>query len=1118
MSTDKIKANQIVAFLTRARDFWHRLVLVGCVALATPGAAADNQTRGNWEITTPRGVTREIEFTTNEGTWMSVDISPDGSWIVFDLLGHIYRVPSKGGDAEPLTETSGVALNYHPRYSPDGKEIAFVSDRAGQDNLWVMNADGSEPRAIFLDESSRVVEPTWTPDGHYIVATRRLATELGFYRTNDRIWMFPHEGGAGTLVAGSAKPSSLQGEFIGDPRYQWPTVSPDGKYIYYNISTFAGDSRHIQRKNMETGQIDDITEDKLRYFTHNQRPPFPLLLGEAAPELSPDGHWLAFARKIPGGHTSFRGKEYVGRTALWLKDLETGDERIIMDPISNDHMTFHPPWSTRVLPGYGWSKDSQSIFISQGGRIRRLSVRTGQVATIPFRARVHRTISEMTRPQIRINDATFEVHSVRWPASSPDGQRLVFEAVGQLWIMDLPGGVPRPLTGELPRGVQLTPAWSPDGKWIAYATFDSGIGHVMKIRPEGGAPIELAHQSGTYMWPSWSPDGARLVVNRWAKVLNRDLESPQWELALLPVEGNGRLTPIIKTGALSRTGFSADGRIVFTRRRVGRALVLESLNQMGQDHQKHLAAGGFVQDVVPSPDGRWLALHWREDIYLVPYPKTGRTNLSEVRVDPNSPTAQRLSREGGYFPRWRNANTLEFVSGNEYFAYHADTRRMETTRITLRLSRDVPKGTIALTAARLITLKERQVIENGTILVKGSRIACVGQCDTTGADHSVDLTGKTIVPGFLDLHAHNLSRERDGIIARQRPESGAYLAYGVTTIRDPATQNQFSFTISEMIEAGRIIGPRSYQSGQLLVCMNEGEYETALRPIRRLEDAQEHVNRQVKWGAAVIKDYKQCTRTQRQMLAQAARNRGVTITAEAGDFFYNLGLVMDGYTGWEHSLPLVPMYRDVSTFLGQAHAHHTPNHLIADYPQGTALEYFYGHNDLWSDRKVALWNRWQDNAGRRIFVNKPLEEYSFPILAEGSADIKRAGGYIAIGDHGECKGLGTHWEIWSNALAMSPMEALEAASLDGAHFLGLENEVGSIEVGKLADFVILNANPLEDINNTTAIKYVMKAGRLYEGNTLDELWPEHKPYGIRSWFLDDIERQDTRPDDYWDKR
>ncbi|HEY2027125.1 MAG TPA: hypothetical protein VGG78_08955 [Gemmatimonadaceae bacterium] len=171
--------------------------VLGCAAVAVGQQAASPQRSESWDATLPRGTTREIDFTTSEGTWMSTDISPDGRWVVFDLLGHIYRVPAEGGTAEALTQGSGVALNFHPRISPDGKTIAFISDRSGQNNLWLMDADGSHPRAVFTDLNVRASEPAWTPDGQFIVVHREAIPPSNRPATTggNGLWIYHRDGG-----------------------------------------------------------------------------------------------------------------------------------------------------------------------------------------------------------------------------------------------------------------------------------------------------------------------------------------------------------------------------------------------------------------------------------------------------------------------------------------------------------------------------------------------------------------------------------------------------------------------------------------------------------------------------------------------------------------------------------------------------------------------------------------------------------------------------------------------------------------------------------------------------------------------------------------------------------
>lgn len=1087
----------------------------------------------DWDVTKARGdKLRQIAFTTTEGTWMSVDISPDGLWIAFDMLGHIYRVRAEGGTAECLTQNSGIALNFHPRYSPDGTEIAFISDRGGQDNLWIMQADGSEPRRIFQDLSARAVEPAWMPDGKNILVTKRLMTSFGFYRMDDAIWLYARDGSGGHEIIGRGDAPPSPQKFSGNPRYQWPAASHDGKLVYFNAAAFDGDNRQIKRIELESGRVEDVTETKLIYPSCCGRPADPDLLGEAGPELSPDGQWLTFARKIPGGLTQYRDKEYVGRTALWLRNLRTGEEHILMDPIEMDAMDGHPSWKLRVLPGYSWAHDSRSIVISQGGKIRRVWIENGKVQTIPIVVHVERTISEQARGHVAFDDKSFEAHAIRWPAASPDGFQLAFEAVGRIWIKDLPDGKPRPLTdgANSDIDVERTPTWSPDGRAIVYVSAGKdGLGQLWRVELKNGKKTQLTKEAGTYAYPLFTDNGRTVVVSRWPPELTPMLRSNSWELISMPEMG-GKTSFLVRTGQLVKANSSIGNQIYYVKSSADLARsIITSLDASDGGSIEHLAIVGPVTSMSVSPDGRMLAFERSRDLYLVALnkPQPSETPpLVDVTAKSNPLPVKRVSHGGGFFPHWLDNNRLAYLVGSRYVTYNIANGESKLATIGLRVQREASHGTIALTDARIITVVGNQVIDKGTILVKDARIACVGVCDTSKADREIDLSGKTIMPGWVDTHAHHQSSDPYGFIPKQRGDSAVYLAYGVTTTFDPFTPDH-AFSIDEMTAAGTILGPRSFSAGLALTCgwdpriyasgLKFGGIVDDIPNIETYQDAENLVREYVEMGAISIKDYKQCTRTQREMLASAARKLGVSITTENGDFLYILGQIMNGYPGWEHPMEYKPIYKDVVTFIGQSKSHYSADLILSDYPQGDAIEYWFGQNDLWQDEKVTRWLPWQKIAVRRIFFKKPEREYSFPILAEGAWEMAQAGAYPTIGAHGEQDGLGNHWEAQIMALAAPPYEVLRYATYNGAHFLGLENDIGSLEVGKLADLVVLNSNPLEDIHNTLDNCFVMVNGKLYDTDTLDEIWPTERTYGPRPWVNEEIRRRDLRPVNYWDQ-
>ena len=1081
----------------------------------------------DWDVTLARGEVREIDFETDEGTWMSVDISSDGRWIVFDLLAHVYRVPAEGGTAESLTQESGVAVNYHPRFSPDGTRIAFVSDRGGQSNLWVMDADGSNPRQVQSSMITRVTMPEWTADGEYILVAQ-----------GGGIWMYHQDGGTGIEVVSSDGGSA-----------SWPSVSEDGRYLLYHVRTpgqtvpwalddiFAEPvdgplvrdalqgTMNIRRMDLKSGEITQVTSGvPSRQYRLSGG-------GGFSGEVSPDGRHIAFARRLPDATIEWKGHEFGPSTALWLRDLDTGAERIAMDPIAQD-MT-EGMKTIRVLPGYAWAPDGASIVIAQGGKLRRLDVASGEVATIPFTARVHRTISEQAYQAFRIDDGPVPITFTRWATGSPDGERLAFTAAGRVWVMDLPDDEPRRLTSDTGKRFEYSPSWSPDSRSLAYTTVDeSGTGHVMRIDSDGGNARQISADPGEYAHTRWSPDGSEILATRGsgATVRYRSVaHNPWYDLVLFPAEGPtggaetgdeastdpGRRVVRVPGNTLPtrtqfvRGAFGPDGRIFY--RTMGDSTRLRSVARDGSDPRTHLVLP-YADEIMISPDGRHAAFNEGDNAYLVPVPSAAAGIGGAVAVAKKNgklPVRQ-LSRQGGIFPGWRDAGTVEFGSAASYYTHDVAAETTDTFTIALSVPRgSLAPGAVAITNARIITLENREVIDNGTLIVTDGRITCVGsatECDASGADHTVDGIGKTLIPGFIDMHSH-FFREYRGIIPPNAFEMAVALAYGVTSNLDNSQWSQDVFPAAQMIEAGVLIGPRTYTTGDPLY-RGDAVRQNALTSY---EVAEDNIARLQSWGAVSLKQYLQPRRDQRQWVSDIARKRGLMVTSEGSDLAFNMGMIMDGQTAWEHPISYVPMYSDAARFFGRAETVYSPTFVVGG-PGPWNDEWFFQETEVWRDEKLRLWMPWKQLVphARRVF-QRPFTDYSYPMLAQILADWMEEGAHGAIGAHGQQHGLASHWEVWIAESAMGPMGALELASVEGAYFLGTSEDLGTLTVGKLADLMVLNSNPLDNIRNTTDIQYIMKGGILYEGMTLDEIWPNERAYGARPWIHEEVWRGGPRP-------
>ncbi|MBM4186386.1 MAG: amidohydrolase family protein [Gemmatimonadetes bacterium] len=1090
-------------------------------ALAPIPVAA--QASDEWDVTKPRGRTREIDFTVSQGTWTQVDLSSDGQWIVFDLLSQIYRVRAAGGQAEPLTENSGIALNFNPRFSPDGKSIAFISDRKGQNNLWVMDADGGNPRQVADDQQAQFRSPVWTADGQFIVVLKTV----GF--AGRSLVMYHRDGGTGVDL--------VKGEMGRMPSR--PTTSPDGRYLYYDVYTarptgFWGQEDvlkgtiQIHRYDFKTGSITPITSGESAQQDRSTSG------GAFAAEASPDGRSLAFMRKVPGGTLVYKGQRFGPRAALWIRDLRLGTERLLMDPVEMDLSEESIPING-TYPGYRWAADGRSIVLHQGGKIRRVEVASGQVSTIPFTARVKRTISEQVWVKNQVSDGPFDVRFIRWASTSPDGRTVAFQALGRIYTMALPSGAPRRLTPASFGPMEFQPAWSPDGRWIAFATVDDrNSGALWRVQASGGNPERLTSEPGEYLNPSWNTDGTEIVAARGSGATSRGSSVSRngyFDLVRLPA-GGGAETDIVQVvtaggqfgpaSAELRPSVGSNGRVYYAVGKVfgpGDGLQplmgveIASVRLDGTDRKVHANVRN-ADDARVSPDGRWVAFNQGNNVYLAPLPAGGSGDQTPMIAKAGGAfNATPLTTEGGLYPTWRSGTVVDFGSANRVFSHDVVAKRTDTVTVKLTSPRAIPSGSIALTGARIVTLDNKRVIPRGTVVVRAGRISCVGSCSTAGVDRVVNASGKTIIPGWVDMHAHH-HREHLGMMPRHNFESAIYLAYGITTTSDPSTTSTAAFPTAEMIEAGEMVGPRVFSVAEALTNGDSpGTNDVTSRDI-----AVKEVKRRMSWGAMLLKQYLQPTRRQRQWAVDAAREAGLQVTAEGSmDLNHKVSMAMDGHTGFEHVTVQSPIYQDFVQFMGKTRSVYSHTPLVSGFGAWNE-EYFWQESPIWLDSKQQRWVPWRQLIPHtRRFIQRPETDYSKDILAQQIAEIVAAGGYTAVGSHGQQPGLGSHWDVWMAAKATGNMTALEIASVHGATFLGMADDFGSITVGKLGDLMILNRNPLENIRATADIQYVMKAGVLYDAMSLDEVWPNPRKFGDYYWVVPEMYRVDEKPVGAWDR-
>ena len=1045
--------------------------LLACLVLfAFPALAVENdEEKDEWDVNAPPGDSRRIPISTSSGTWMSLDVSPDGRSIVFDLLGDIYVLPIEGGEASAID--SGLAWSMQPRFSPDGRQIAYTSDAGGGDNIWIMNIDGGDKRQLTTEDFRLLNNPYWSPDGDYIAARKHFTTtrSLG----TGEIWIYHRNGGAGVALV--ERPNEQHQKELGEPAF-----SPDGRYIYFSVdSTPGGTFVYAQDSNDQIFEIrrHDLQRGKTESFVTGAG-------GAVRPAPSPDGKYLAFVRRLEGS------------SALFAKNLESGAEVPLYEGLDQD---LQEVWGVQGLyPNMAWTPDSRSIVFWAGGKIWRIDRETTTVSEIPFDVDDTRTVFEAPRPRIEVAPPAFDTRMVRHAQVSPDGSQIVFESTGRLYIKSLPDGEPRLLTRDSRDHFEYFPSWSRDGHLIAFVAWsDEDLGHVHSVRGNGGRSTRLTTRPGHYLNPRFSPDGASVVYEATGGGF---LTAPEWSIDTgvfsVPTRG-GAARRITDDG--SEPHFGARSDRLYVTRSVDDATALVSIDLRGEAPRTH-ASGKYVTHYEVAPDERHLAFRENYHIYALPLPPGGLP--LEIGTDLGSVTLTKASGNGGNWPHWsRDGSTLHWTLGataysagiDELFVFASDEEEDsgyaapdDGPSLSLRLQADVPSGLVALTGARIVTMSgdDGGVIEDGVIVTEGNRIRAVGARGTVDIPPTakrVDVSGKTIIPGLIDAHAHG--PQGVDIIPQQNWAAYATLALGVTTVHDPSNDATEVFAASEMQRAGIILAPRIFSTGDIVY----GAKSTYFADINSLDDAREHVRRLKAQGAMSIKNYNQPRREQRQQVTVAAREENMLVVPEGASLFHmDLSLIADGNSSIEHNLPQSMLYDDVLQFWGQTNVAYTPT-LVVTYGGPSAETYWYQETEVWKHPILSNFvppDILRPRSIRR--VKAPDSEYHHATSAATAKLLADNGVLVSIGAHGQREGLASHWEIWSFAQGgMSPIEALRTATTAPAEALGFDRDLGTLEQGKLADLVVIDADILSDIYQTDKVSMVMLNGRLYDA-TLDE--------------------------------
>jgi Tol biopolymer transport system component/imidazolonepropionase-like amidohydrolase len=969
-----------------------------------------------------RAAVRMIEFDTRQVTQPDVAVTPDGKTLIFTMLGHLFRLPVEGGNAEQLT--FGPFYDTDPAISPDGTRVAFVSDRdRSEGNIFVL--DLGTKQVTPLTKESRAGRPAWSPDGRAIVYKRFEPHNPG--STRAVVCRIPLTGGEPEIIS---SPLRFFGSlfFLPDVRLAWSFSELDGKTSRWTTRIEAVDQQGVA--------------SAIASFEGSADRVLP----------SPSGDGFYFRRR----GASQMGVLGVQPDEIVFLSISDGKERMIL-PANGTSGTTRPRFA--VAP------DGQSLYFGQAGRLWRVLLPAGARLPIPLQTHVKLEVESITPPPTAILSRSSA--APRWimtPRLTPDGKTLIFGAAGFLWRQPLQGGkAERISSGDV---YEDGPSISPDGGRLAYIRLQGTLSALVVLDLKTGQIRPMA-SGGYYSEPGWSSDGGKLVFGEFG--------SPGNQISCISLadgkkEQLAQATPA-RMGIWSpRPHLSVDGRwLYYTADTSGKGeLYRLSLKEKGKA-ERLTRLSRHVSDGQVSPDGKWLAFRRNKEIWVAPL---GGVPITDDQV-------RQLSGEGGdSFVFINDSSALIFSAGNHVWRQPVTGGERREIPVRLELPHPTPRP-LLLRGVRVLDYASGGFGLPATMLIEQGRISWAG----SESGHQippdaevVDGAGRFAIPGLFDFHVHAGGANQASLIA-----------YGVTSARDVGGSITGFNALKDRSESGAGPIPRYFFSGEIF----EGENPTWGDGFLQIYDepsAREYVRRFKEWGADFIKIYPALPWPLQHAVVEEARRLGLPVAAHA---FAAEGITKSvtwGCFTLEHG-DSEQEFDDILQMLSLSGTHWVPTLAV----EGADALLLRDEPERLSDAKFRSFTP-EGNIQEALFGSymRSVDDITLrgsvmSLLARVGEAHRRSVKLNAGTDpsNPECFfGPSLHWELARFVQAgLTPLEVLRMATEEAAAAVGA-TDLGTVAPGKIADIVILSADPLEDIHNTEAIWRVIKGGRLFDPDKL----------------------------------